>query len=177
MEQRLNESPWLAAGRYTIADIALCAHTHMAANGGFDLAPHPNGQSKTAEATVVKQQFDSVWARVAVAAREEPKVCRLCRREPNLNHHSLSYDLPRTELDRVGPAHADLCRDFFSRAVALELSFFEAAMPACARSETSARVLQGCGFGYAHMLGTNADPNQPGRNATQNRKNLEELEE
>ena len=28
---------------------------------------------------------------------------------------------------RVGPAHADLCRDFFSRAVALELSFFEAA--------------------------------------------------
>jgi thiaminase/transcriptional activator TenA len=30
-------------------------------------------------------------------------------------------------LDRVGPAHADLCRDFFSRAVALELSFFEAA--------------------------------------------------
>jgi hypothetical protein len=28
-----------------------------------------------------------------------------------------------------------------------------------------------------HMLGTNADPNQPGRNATQNRKNLEELEE
>jgi len=77
MEQRLSESPWLAAGRYTIADIALCAHTHMAANRGFDLAPHPNGQSKTAEATVVKQQFDSVWARVAVAAREEPKVCRL----------------------------------------------------------------------------------------------------
>ena len=33
-------------------------------------------------------------------------------------------DFLRTELD---PAHADLCRDFFSRAVALELSFFEAA--------------------------------------------------
>jgi hypothetical protein len=30
-------------------------------------------------------------------------------------------------LQRVSPAHADLCRDFFSRAVALELSFFEAA--------------------------------------------------
>src|SRR6516165_4326499 len=41
-----------------------------------------------------------------------------------------------------------------------------------APSQTSARVLQGCGFRYAHMLGTNADPNQPGRNATQNRKNL-----
>jgi thiaminase/transcriptional activator TenA len=36
-------------------------------------------------------------------------------------------DFLRTELDRVGPAHADLCRDFFSRAVALELSFFDAA--------------------------------------------------
>jgi thiaminase/transcriptional activator TenA len=33
----------------------------------------------------------------------------------------------RAELDRVGPAQADACRDFFCRAVALELSFFEAA--------------------------------------------------
>ena len=36
-------------------------------------------------------------------------------------------DFLRTELDRVGPAQADLCRDFFRRAIALELSFFEAA--------------------------------------------------
>jgi thiaminase/transcriptional activator TenA len=36
-------------------------------------------------------------------------------------------DILRAELDRVGPAQADLCRDFFRRAVALELSFFEAA--------------------------------------------------
>jgi thiaminase/transcriptional activator TenA len=36
-------------------------------------------------------------------------------------------DALRMELDRVGPAHADLCRDFFCRAVALEFSFFEAA--------------------------------------------------
>ena len=36
-------------------------------------------------------------------------------------------DFLRAELDRVGPAQADLCRDFFRRAVALELSFFEAA--------------------------------------------------
>jgi thiaminase/transcriptional activator TenA len=36
-------------------------------------------------------------------------------------------DLLRADLDRVGPAEADLCRDFFRRAVALELSFFEAA--------------------------------------------------
>ena len=36
-------------------------------------------------------------------------------------------DFLRTELDRVGPAQAGLCRDFFGRAVALELAFFEAA--------------------------------------------------
>ena len=36
-------------------------------------------------------------------------------------------DFLRAELDRVGRAHAGLCRDFFRRAVALELSFFEAA--------------------------------------------------
>jgi glutathione S-transferase len=40
MEQRLSNSAWLAAGRYTIADIALYAYTHTAADGGFDLAPH-----------------------------------------------------------------------------------------------------------------------------------------
>jgi thiaminase/transcriptional activator TenA len=33
----------------------------------------------------------------------------------------------RAELDRVGPAQAELCHDFFRRAVALELAFFEAA--------------------------------------------------
>jgi thiaminase (transcriptional activator TenA) len=36
-------------------------------------------------------------------------------------------DFLRAELDRVGPAQADLCRDIFCRAVGLELSFFEAA--------------------------------------------------
>jgi thiaminase/transcriptional activator TenA len=36
-------------------------------------------------------------------------------------------DFLRAELDRVGPAGADLCRDFFRRAAALELAFFDAA--------------------------------------------------
>ena len=40
MEQRLSNSAWLAAGHYTIADIALYVYTHTAADGGFDLAPH-----------------------------------------------------------------------------------------------------------------------------------------
>jgi thiaminase (transcriptional activator TenA) len=36
-------------------------------------------------------------------------------------------DFLRAELDRVGPAQAALCRDFFGRTVALELTFFDAA--------------------------------------------------
>jgi thiaminase (transcriptional activator TenA) len=36
-------------------------------------------------------------------------------------------DFLRAELDRVDPVQEDLCRDFFRRAVVLELSFFEAA--------------------------------------------------
>jgi glutathione S-transferase len=41
MEQHLARHDWLAAGRYTIADIALYAYTHSAADGGFDLAAYP----------------------------------------------------------------------------------------------------------------------------------------
>ena len=40
MEQHLAANDWLAADRYTIADIALYAYTHSAAEGGFDLAPY-----------------------------------------------------------------------------------------------------------------------------------------
>jgi glutathione S-transferase len=41
MEQQLSGRDWLAAGCYTIADVALYAYTHTAADGGFDLAPYP----------------------------------------------------------------------------------------------------------------------------------------
>jgi glutathione S-transferase len=41
MEQHLTGEPFFAAGRYTIADIALYAYTHCAADGGFDLARYP----------------------------------------------------------------------------------------------------------------------------------------
>ncbi len=41
MEQRLSGADWLAAGTYTIADIALFAYTHTAGEGGFDLQPYP----------------------------------------------------------------------------------------------------------------------------------------
>jgi glutathione S-transferase len=41
MEQRLANSAWLAAGRYTIADIALYAYRHTPSDGGFELGPDP----------------------------------------------------------------------------------------------------------------------------------------
>jgi glutathione S-transferase len=40
MEQQFGGNDFLAAGRYTIADIALYAYTHTAAEGGFDLQPY-----------------------------------------------------------------------------------------------------------------------------------------
>lgn len=41
MERRLADHPFLVADRYTIADIALYAYTHVAGEGGFDLAGYP----------------------------------------------------------------------------------------------------------------------------------------
>lgn len=39
MDAELAKRDWFAAGRFTIADIALYAYTHVAEEGGFDLAP------------------------------------------------------------------------------------------------------------------------------------------
>ena len=41
MQQHLAQVPWFAGGRCTVADIALYAYTHSAADGGFDLARYP----------------------------------------------------------------------------------------------------------------------------------------
>ena len=41
MERVLRDAPYLVAGRYTIADIALYAYTHVATEGGFDLDGYP----------------------------------------------------------------------------------------------------------------------------------------
>lgn len=41
MEQQLAKTPFLAGDGYTIADIALYAYTHVAEEGGFDLAGYP----------------------------------------------------------------------------------------------------------------------------------------
>jgi glutathione S-transferase len=42
MEQHLGAIPYFVAERYTIADIALYAYTHVADEGGFDLASYPS---------------------------------------------------------------------------------------------------------------------------------------
>ncbi|MGH7288496.1 MAG: glutathione binding-like protein, partial [Myxococcota bacterium] len=41
MEGHLARHRFFAAERYTIADIALYAYTHVAEEGGFALAPYP----------------------------------------------------------------------------------------------------------------------------------------
>ena len=41
MEGHLATHPWFVAGRYTIADIALYAYTHVAEDGGIPLEPYP----------------------------------------------------------------------------------------------------------------------------------------
>jgi glutathione S-transferase len=41
MEQHLESNDYFACGRYSIADIALYAYTHVADEGGFDLGGYP----------------------------------------------------------------------------------------------------------------------------------------
>lgn len=41
MEQHLADRAFLVSERYTVADIALYAYTHVAPEGGFDLDPYP----------------------------------------------------------------------------------------------------------------------------------------
>jgi glutathione S-transferase len=41
MERHLEDNDFFAAGRYTIADIALYGYTHVADEGGFDLTAYP----------------------------------------------------------------------------------------------------------------------------------------
>lgn len=45
LENRLKDHPFLVGDRYTIADIALFAYTHVADEGGFSLEAFPNIQA------------------------------------------------------------------------------------------------------------------------------------
>ncbi|HEX8592208.1 MAG TPA: glutathione S-transferase family protein [Pseudomonas sp.] len=44
MEQQLKRTPYLVGDMFSIADVALYAYTHVADQGGFDLAPYPGIQ-------------------------------------------------------------------------------------------------------------------------------------
>lgn len=52
MEQQLQKTSFLAGARYSIADIALYAYTHVAHEGGYDLSAYPaiNAWMKQVEA-------------------------------------------------------------------------------------------------------------------------------
>jgi glutathione S-transferase len=41
MEAHLNSREWFTDGKFSIADIALYAYTHVAGEGGFDLQGYP----------------------------------------------------------------------------------------------------------------------------------------
>ncbi|HEY0311015.1 MAG TPA: glutathione S-transferase family protein [Allosphingosinicella sp.] len=41
MDEHLADQDWFAGGRFSLADIALYAYTHVAEEGGFDLAAYP----------------------------------------------------------------------------------------------------------------------------------------
>ena len=41
LEESLHDREYLCGGHYSLADIALYAYTHVAHEGGFDLAPYP----------------------------------------------------------------------------------------------------------------------------------------
>jgi len=45
METQLKGRDWFVANRFTLADIALYAYTHCAADGGFDLSDYPHVQA------------------------------------------------------------------------------------------------------------------------------------
>jgi glutathione S-transferase len=45
MQAHLVRHDWFAGGQYSIADIALYAYTHVAADGGFDLSRYPAVQA------------------------------------------------------------------------------------------------------------------------------------
>ena len=42
LDDHLAANEFLAAGRYTVADIAVYAYSHLAEEAGIDLAPYPN---------------------------------------------------------------------------------------------------------------------------------------
>lgn len=58
METTLARQPYMAGRRYSIADIALYAYTHVAGEGGFDLQPYPAVREWLCRVTERPDHFD-----------------------------------------------------------------------------------------------------------------------
>ena len=69
MEQHLTANPFFVGGRYSIADITLYAYTHVAHEGGFDLAAYPQVRAWLARVAAQPgyQSMDSFNAAITAA--------------------------------------------------------------------------------------------------------------
>jgi glutathione S-transferase len=61
MEEQLGKSDWLAGSAFSVADIALYAYTHVADQGGFDLAPYPGVRAWLARVAARPGHVDIDW--------------------------------------------------------------------------------------------------------------------
>ncbi|MCB1509074.1 MAG: glutathione S-transferase family protein [Hyphomicrobiaceae bacterium] len=61
MERHLEKHDFFAAGRYTIADIALYAYTHVAHEGDFDLSAYPAIRTWLDRVTRQKDHVTMAW--------------------------------------------------------------------------------------------------------------------
>jgi len=61
MEARLSRADWLAADTATVADLSLYAYTHLADDGGFDLARYPGITAWLARVAALPGHVDIDW--------------------------------------------------------------------------------------------------------------------
>ena len=71
MEKRLGETPFFAGRALSVADIALYAYTHVAGEGGFDLADYP-----AVDAWLKRVESDPGHVPIELAALSNPEVVR-----------------------------------------------------------------------------------------------------
>jgi glutathione S-transferase len=69
MERHLAERAYFAGGRYSIADIALYAYTHVAPEGGFDLSRFPAVQAWLGRVRSQPRHVPITWSPPAPAPR------------------------------------------------------------------------------------------------------------
>ena len=71
MEKRLSAADWLAGERYSVADMALYAYTHVAEEGGYDLSAYPGVQAWLTRVAAQPGHVPIDWRPHARAATEK----------------------------------------------------------------------------------------------------------